>query len=73
VYSSVQFLGTFFGAAAGGALAQHAGSLAVLGFCLVFAAVWLAAAWPMKEFHAAEADAHDAPAAGIGTAHATKT
>jgi MFS family permease len=73
VYSSVQFLGTFFGAAAGGALAQHAGSLAVLGFCLVFSAVWLAAAWPMKDFHAPEADAHDAPAAGIGTAHATKT
>jgi hypothetical protein len=39
VYSSVQFLGTFFGAAAGGALAQHAGFPAVLMACLAVTAV----------------------------------
>jgi predicted MFS family arabinose efflux permease len=77
VYSSVQFFGTFFGAAAGGALAQHAGPVAVLGFCLAFTALWLAAALPMKDIHVPESesdsDSHDAPAAGIGAAHATKT
>ena len=50
VYSSVQFLGTFFGAAAGGALAQHAGFPAVLLACLAVMAVWLAVAWNMGDF-----------------------
>ncbi len=50
VYSSVQFLGTFFGAAAGGAIAQHAGNTAVLGACLAITLAWLAAAWNMGEF-----------------------
>jgi predicted MFS family arabinose efflux permease len=50
VYSSVQFLGTFFGAAAGGAIAQHAGFGAVLVTCLVVTAAWLAVAWNMGEF-----------------------
>jgi MFS family permease len=50
VYSSVQFLGTFFGAAAGGALAQHAGFPAVLLACLAVTAVWLAVAWNMGDF-----------------------
>jgi MFS family permease len=50
VYSSVQFLGTFFGAAAGGAIAQHAGFVAVLGVCLAVTLAWLAVAWNMGEF-----------------------
>jgi predicted MFS family arabinose efflux permease len=50
VYSSVQFLGTFFGAAAGGAIAQHAGFTAVLATCLVVTAAWLAVAWNMGDF-----------------------
>jgi len=50
VYSSVQFLGTFFGAAAGGALAQHAGFAAVPVACLVAVAAWLAVAWNMGNF-----------------------
>jgi len=50
VYSSVQFLGTFFGAAAGGAIAQHAGFTAVLATCLAITAAWLAVAWNMGEF-----------------------
>jgi len=49
MYSSVQFLGTFFGGAAGGILAQHAGAGAVLGACLAVIAAWLAAAWNMSQ------------------------
>jgi len=50
VYSSVQFLGTFFGAAAGGAIAQHAGFLAVLATCLAVTGVWFVVAWNMGDF-----------------------
>jgi MFS family permease len=50
VYSSVQFLGTFFGGAAGGLLAQHAGFLTVLLACLAVTVAWLAAAWKMGDF-----------------------
>jgi len=57
VYSSVQFFGTFVGAAAGGAIAQHFGPVAVLVTCLALAALWLAAAWPMGEPGAREPDA----------------
>ncbi|MEP7182549.1 MAG: MFS transporter, partial [Betaproteobacteria bacterium] len=47
VYSAVQFLGTFVGAAAGGWLSQHYGPPAVFGFCLVLTALWLAASASM--------------------------
>jgi len=50
VYSSVQFLGTFFGAAAGGAIAQHAGFTAMLACCLAVTVAWLAVAWNMGDF-----------------------
>jgi predicted MFS family arabinose efflux permease len=50
LYSSVQFLGTFAGAAAGGALAQHAGFGVVIACCLALALAWLAVAWNMGEF-----------------------
>jgi MFS family permease len=43
VYSSVQFLGTFVGAAGGGWLSQWHGPAAVFGFCLALTALWLAA------------------------------
>jgi predicted MFS family arabinose efflux permease len=49
-YSSVQFLGTFFGAAAGGSIAQHAGFAPVLVTCFAVTAVWLAVAWNMGDF-----------------------
>ena len=42
VYSSVQFLGTFVGAAGGGWLSQWHGPAAVFGFCLVLTALWFA-------------------------------
>lgn len=57
MYSSVQFLGTFFGAAAAGSIAQHAGFAAVLVTCLVVAAGWLAVAWNMADFVPAAAPA----------------
>ena len=50
VYSSVQFLGTFFGAAAGGVVAQHASFFTVLACCLALTAAWLAVAWSMGDF-----------------------
>jgi MFS family permease len=56
VYSSVQFLGTFFGGAAGGALAQHAGAVAVLAACFLATAAWLAVAWNMGDFLPAPID-----------------
>jgi MFS family permease len=43
VYSSVQFFGTFVGAAIGGWLSQHFGAPAVFAFCLVLTAAWLVA------------------------------
>jgi predicted MFS family arabinose efflux permease len=47
VYSSVQFLGTFAGAAVGGWLSQRHGATAVFAFCLVLTAAWLAVALTM--------------------------
>jgi MFS family permease len=48
VYSSVQFIGTFTGAAAGGWLSQHYGAQAVFGFCAVLVVVWLLLALGMR-------------------------
>jgi len=50
VYSSVQFLGTFVGSAAGGAIAQHFGFVAALGASIVLLLAWLGVAWNMGEF-----------------------
>ncbi len=50
VYSSVQFLGTFVGSVAGGAIGQHVGFSAVLGACVLLALAWLAIAWNMGDF-----------------------
>jgi predicted MFS family arabinose efflux permease len=48
VYSAVQFLGTFVGAAFGGWLSQRYGPPAVFGFCLVLTAIWLAVSATMS-------------------------
>jgi MFS family permease len=48
VYSSVQFLGAFFGAAAGGWLMQQYGGNAVFGFAIGLLLLWLLAASGMK-------------------------
>ncbi len=57
MYSSVQFLGTFFGAAVGGSIAQHAGFVPVLVTCLTVTVAWLAVAWNMNDFVPATAPA----------------
>jgi MFS family permease len=48
VYSSVQFLGTFIGAACGGFLYQHWGARSVLVFDVVLLLAWLVLAAGMK-------------------------
>ena len=48
IYGSVQFIGTFAGAASGGWLSQHYGTPAVFGFCGALAVVWLLLAFGMR-------------------------
>jgi len=48
VYSSVQFIGTFVGAACGGWLSQHFGAAAVFGFCGTLAIIWLLLTFGMR-------------------------
>ncbi|HEU0189057.1 MAG TPA: MFS transporter [Gallionella sp.] len=48
VYSSVQFLGAFFGASVGGALMQFVGGNAVFVFGIVLLLLWLAVAGGMQ-------------------------
>jgi MFS family permease len=48
VYGTVQFLGTFFGAASGGWLSQHYGAPAVFVFCGILAGIWLLVASGMR-------------------------
>jgi predicted MFS family arabinose efflux permease len=48
VYSAVQFLGTFVGAAAGGWLSQNHGPVAVFAFCIALTAIWFAVSASMS-------------------------
>ncbi len=48
IYGSVQFIGTFVGAASGGWLSQHYGTAAVFGFCGILAIVWLLLTFGMR-------------------------
>jgi predicted MFS family arabinose efflux permease len=48
VYSSVQFLGTFVGAAAGGIIAQFGGAAGVFAFGVALTAAWLVASASMQ-------------------------
>lgn len=48
VYSSVQFLGAFFGATVGGALMQYVGGNAVFIFSIALLLAWLAVAYGMQ-------------------------
>ena len=48
VYSSVQFLGAFFGASVGGALMQFVGGNAVFIFAIIMLLVWLVVASGMR-------------------------
>jgi len=70
VYSSVQFLGAFFGAAVGGFILQHWGGDAVFGFAIVLLLLWLLVASGMtppaavrtRLFHLSEMNAAGASA-----------
>ena len=59
VYASVQFLGTFCGAAAGGVIAETVGPVAVVQACLAAIAAWLFVAWPMPKGPARPAVPHN--------------
>ena len=48
VYSTLQFLGTFVGATAGGWIAQQYGNIAVFGLCAIVAGLWLIVASGMQ-------------------------
>ena len=48
VYSSVQFLGAFFGASVGGALMQFVGGNSVFVFAIIWLTIWLAVAAGMR-------------------------
>lgn len=48
VYSTLQFLGTFVGATAGGWMAQQYGIVAVFGLCVIVAGLWLVVASGMR-------------------------
>ncbi len=48
VYSAIQFLGAFVGAAVGGWLSQQYGPGAVFAFCLALTALWLAVSTTMS-------------------------
>src|SRR5581483_10392136 len=48
VYSSVQFLGTFAGAAVGGAVSEHSSATSVFIVCAVLTLVWLGASIGMR-------------------------
>jgi len=49
VYSSAQFLGSFVGAWAGGAISQHLGFSSVFAFCAALTLSWLIVAVGMKQ------------------------
>jgi MFS family permease len=48
VYGSIQFIGTFCGAAGGGWLSQHYGAASVFGMCAALAAIWIVLAAGMR-------------------------
>jgi MFS family permease len=48
VFSSLQFVGAFAGAATGGWLSQHYGAMAVFGFCGTLAIGWLLLSFGMR-------------------------
>ena len=69
VYSSVQFLGTFIGASAGGYLYQHYGSTALFAFCAALLMLWLIFAVTMKAPAAVRTRMYHVQVMDTGTAH----
>lgn len=68
VYSSVQFLGAFVGASAGGYLYEHYGSVALFGFCGALVALWLVFAATMKAPAAIRTRMYPTPEMDMGRA-----
>lgn len=68
VYSSVQFIGTFVGAASGGWLSQHYGTPAVFGFCGTLAIAWLLLAFGMRVPQSLETRRYQLPRSDAQTA-----
>jgi MFS family permease len=68
IYSSMQFIGTFVGAASGGWLSQHYGTLAVFGFCSTLAIVWLLLAFGMRVPRSLETRRYQLPRTDAQTA-----
>lgn len=64
VYSSVQFLGAFFGAAAGGFIIEHWGGDAVFSFAIALLLLWLVVAAGMKTPAAVRTKLYHLPAMG---------
>jgi len=58
VFASLQFLGIFAGATAGGFIAEKAGNVAVLWFCAALSVLWLIAALGVKPVRANAQDTH---------------
>jgi MFS family permease len=69
VYSSVQFLGTFIGASAGGYLYQHYGSTALFAFCAALLMFWLIFAVTMKAPAAVRTRMYHVQVMDTGAAH----
>lgn len=66
VYSSVQFLGAFFGASVGGLLMQYFGGNAIFVFAIVLLLIWLAAAAGMTVPAAVRTKMYRVPQLGPG-------
>lgn len=66
VYSSVQFLGAFFGASVGGLLMQYFGGNAIFVFAIILLLIWLAAAAGMKVPAAVRTKMYRVPQLGPG-------
>ncbi|TXF13081.1 MFS transporter [Pelomicrobium methylotrophicum] len=62
IYSSVQFLGTFAGGAAGGFLYGHYGAYALYGFCAMLLLAWLGVAAGMRQPPAVRTHMYPVPA-----------
>jgi predicted MFS family arabinose efflux permease len=67
VYSTVQFVGSFAGAATGGWLSQHYGATAVFGFCAVLSIIWLLLAVGMRVPHGLDTRRYQLPKADSQT------
>jgi predicted MFS family arabinose efflux permease len=58
VFASLQFLGIFSGATAGGLIAEKAGNVAVLWFCVTLSVLWFIAALGVEPVRVGTQDTH---------------